>query len=74
MYSRIVLWPLAAAYVAFLFTYGTKNCSPSMVFTIAFFGALLGFLLGLMFSARKYRRELALGEEKRDRLKELKRA
>ena len=58
MYVRIVLWPLAMAYVAFLFVYGAKsNSSPAMLFTTAFFGALIGFLVGLMFSARKHRRD-----------------
>lgn len=74
MYFRIVLWPLAMAYVAFLFTYEPKNSSLSMLFTIAFLAALFGFLVGLMFSARKHRREqAALGEKKRDRLEQLKR-
>jgi membrane associated rhomboid family serine protease len=57
-YLRIALWPLAMAYVAFLLIYATKsNSSPAMLLTTGFFGALIGFLLGLMFSAREHRRE-----------------
>jgi hypothetical protein len=57
-YLRIALWPLAMAYIAFLFIYGAKsNSSPGLLYTTAFFGALIGFLLGLMFSAREHRRE-----------------
>ena len=57
-YLRIALWPLGMAYVAFLLIYGAKsNSSPGLLFTTAFFGALIGFLLGLMFSAREHRRE-----------------
>ena len=66
------------AYVTFLFVYGTKSSSPAMLFTTALFGALLGFLFGLMFAARKHRREqLKLAQrnrENRERLERLKRA
>jgi membrane associated rhomboid family serine protease len=81
-YLRMALWPLAMAYVTFLLIYGNKNtASAAMLLTTGVFGALIGFLLGLMFSAREHRRErqeqvnesAQRNREKRDVLERLKR-
>jgi len=54
---RMILWIPALAYTGFLL-FGPRNlASPGQVATIVFFGALLGFLLAVMFTMRQYRRE-----------------
>jgi hypothetical protein len=54
---RMILWIPAFAYVGFLLV-GAKNLtSPGQTLTTVFFGALLGFLLAVMFTLRQCRRE-----------------
>jgi len=54
---RMILWIPALAYTGFLL-FGPRNlASPGQVATIVFFGALLGFLLAVMFTMRQCRRE-----------------
>ena len=68
MYVRMILWTLALAYVGFLMTGGNGVPSPSMMITTAFLGALLGFLLAIMFTLREHRRESRAGRQSPNRL------
>ena len=55
--SRIIFWTPAVAYAGFLL--GGGNNVPNkmgMMVTTGFMGALLGFLLGIMFTLRELRR------------------
>jgi hypothetical protein len=68
MYLRMILWTLALAYAGFLLTGGKNVSSPSMMITTAFLGALLGFLLAIMFTLREHRRETRAGHHWPSRL------
>src|SRR6266481_576481 len=48
---------LSIAYAGFLLLGGRSLASPGQVVTAAFLGALLGFLLAIMFTIRQRRRE-----------------
>jgi hypothetical protein len=54
---RMILWIPTLAYVGFLLLGGKSLTSLGEVFTAAFLGALLGFLLAVMFTLRQHRRE-----------------
>ena len=47
---RMILWIPALAYAGFLLSGGWKFASLGQIVTFAFFGALLGFLLAIMFT------------------------
>ena len=54
---RIIVWTVLMAYAGFLMT-GSKNLTPpGMTITTAFLGALLGFLIAIMFTLRNHRRQ-----------------
>jgi hypothetical protein len=57
MYIRIVLWTLLMAYAGVLLTGGRNLAPPSMLITTAFLGALLGFLMAILFTLRNHRRQ-----------------
>ena len=54
---RLILWIPTLAYAGFLLLGGKSLTSLGQVFTAAFLGALLGFLLAIMFTLRQHRRE-----------------
>jgi len=54
---RMILWIPTLAYAGFLLLGGRSLASPGQVVTAAFLGALLGFLLAIMFTIRQRRRE-----------------
>jgi hypothetical protein len=56
---RLLLWIPALAYVGFLLSGGTF-ASLGQDVTLALFGALLGFLLAVLFTLRQRRREVRL--------------
>jgi membrane associated rhomboid family serine protease len=54
---RIIVWTVLMAYAGFLMT-GSKNLTPpGMTITTAFLGALVGFLMAIMFTLRNHRRQ-----------------
>jgi ABC-type phosphate/phosphonate transport system permease subunit len=53
---RMILWIPTFAYVGFLLLGGKTLTSLGQVVTAAFLGALLGFLLAIMFTLRQQRR------------------
>jgi len=53
---RLILWIPTLAYAGFLLLGGKSLTSLGQVFTAAFLGALLGFLLAIMFTLRQHRR------------------
>ena len=55
---RMILWIPTLAYAAFLLLGGKNLASLGQVVTEAFLGALLGFLLAIMFTIRQLRREI----------------
>jgi len=55
---RMILWIPTLAYAAFLLLGGKNLPSLGQVVTAAFLGALLGFLLAVMFTIRQRRREI----------------
>ena len=57
---RMVLWIPALAYEGFLLSDGRNTASLSQIFTTAFFGAVLGLLLAIMFTIRQHRRRIRL--------------
>jgi hypothetical protein len=57
MYPRLIVWTILMAYAGFLLA-GGKNLAPtSMTLTSAFLGALMGFLMAMMFTLRNHRRQ-----------------
>jgi ABC-type phosphate/phosphonate transport system permease subunit len=54
---RMILWIPTLAYAGFLLLGGKNLTSLGQVVTAAFLGALLGFLLAVMFTLRQHRRE-----------------
>ena len=54
---RLILWIPALAYVGFLLSGGRDFAALGEIVTMAFLGALLGFLLAAMFTIRQHRRE-----------------
>jgi uncharacterized membrane protein YgaE (UPF0421/DUF939 family) len=57
MYARLVVWTMLMAYAGFLLA-GGKNLAPtSMTLTTTFLGALVGFLMAIMFTLRNHRRQ-----------------
>jgi type III secretory pathway component EscT len=54
---RMILWIPTLAYAAFLLLGGKNLASLGQVVTEAFLGALLGFLLAIMFTIRQHRRQ-----------------
>jgi hypothetical protein len=57
---RMILWIPALAYEGFLLSGGKNMASPGQILTVAFLGALLGFLLAAMLTIRQYRRARGL--------------
>ena len=57
MYPPAVLGLLALTYAAFLLTSGKQVASPSVTVTATFLGALLGFLVSLIFIDRDHRKD-----------------
>lgn len=57
---RMMLWIPALAYAGFLLSGGRNLASLGEIVTAGFFGALLGFLLAIMFTIRQHRREVRL--------------
>ena len=55
---RMILWIPTLAYAAFLLLGGKTLDSLGQIVTAAFLGALLGFLLAVMFTIRQHRREI----------------
>jgi membrane associated rhomboid family serine protease len=55
---RIVIWTVMMAYAGFLMTGSKSLTAPGMTLTTAFFGALVGFLLAIMFTLRQHRRQV----------------
>jgi hypothetical protein len=61
---RMILWIPTLAYAGFSLLGGKNLTSPGQVVRAAFLGALLGFLLAIMFTLRQHRRtETNLGED-----------
>ena len=61
MYLRLAFWTLAMAYISFLFArfdIGTGSSSLGLMLTAAFFGAITGLALSLMFGNRVKRKAL----------------
>jgi hypothetical protein len=54
---RMILWIPTLAYAGFLLLGGKSLNTLGQVVTAAFLGALLGFLLSIMFTLRQHRRE-----------------
>ena len=54
---RIILWTGAMAYTGFILTGQRLGPFNSLSITEAFFGALTGFLLAIMFTLRERRRQ-----------------
>ena len=54
---RIVVWTVLMAYAGFLMTGSRSLTPPGMTITTAFLGALLGFLMAIMFTLRHHRRQ-----------------
>ena len=62
MYLRLAFWTVALAYTAFLFARGNGGSPPSVMFTAAFLGAMMGFGLGSVFANRAARKQSHLSE------------
>ncbi len=54
----MILWIPTLAYAAFLLLGGTSLASLGQIVTAALLGALLGFLLAIMFTIRQHRRQI----------------
>jgi type IV secretory pathway TrbL component len=54
---RVILWMSALAYEGVLLSIGMSLVSLGQVVTMAFFGAISGFLLAALFTIRQCRRE-----------------
>ena len=62
MYLRLGLWTAVLAYTAFLFARANGSPPLSVMFTAAFFGAMMGFGLGSVFVSRAARKQSHLSE------------